>query len=299
MFRDSSRSRLTLLALVAAAVVLLVLDGRAGTDPVVGTARAGAELAFAPIAGGVSRVAEPVAAVYEGVRQGPEAAERIAELEEANAELESELRSAELDEGRAEQLDDLLHLSGLGEYEIVPAQAITHVTSQGYEHTVTLDVGTGSGIEKDMTVVNGQGLVGKVVQAGQRTSTVRLATDHDSSVGARLEGSGKIGVAGGARVPGGPEADLTYELFDMEAPIEPGDRIVTLGSHEGAPFVPGVPIGTVEEVHVSPGALSRIAAIEPAVDHASLDAVGVVVGGPDDDPRDSLLPPEPDPEGDR
>ncbi|WP_017577976.1 rod shape-determining protein MreC [Nocardiopsis kunsanensis] len=299
MFRDSPRSRLILLALVAAAVVLLVLDGRAGTDPVTGTARAGAELAFAPIAGGVSRVTAPVATAYEAVRQGPEAAERIAELEEANAELESELRSAELDQGRAEQLDDLLHLSGLGGYEIVPARAVTHVTAQGYEHTATLDVGTASGVEKDMTVVNGQGLVGKVVQAGKRTSTVQLATDHDSSVGARLEGSGKIGVAGGAQVPGGPEADLTYELFDMEARIEPGDRIVTLGSHEGVPFVPGVPVGTVEEVHVSPGALSRVAAVEPAVDHASLDTVGVVVGGPEDDPRDSLLPPEPDPEGDR
>lgn len=299
MLRDSSRSRLTLLALVAAAVVLMALDGRTGSDPVTGSARAGAELAFAPIAGGMTRVIEPVAAVYEGIRQGPEAAERIAELEEANAELESELRSAQLDEGRAEQLDDLLHLSSLGEYEIVPAQAITHVTAQGYEHTATLDVGTDSGVEKNMTVVNGQGLVGKVIQAGARTSTVRLATDHNSSVGARLEGSGKIGVAGGARVPGAPDADLTYELFDMEARIEPGDRIVTLGSHEGVPFVPGVPIGTVEEVHVSPGALSRTMAIEPAVDRAALDAVGVVVGGPAEDPRDSLLPPKPDPEGDR
>ncbi|MBE2998490.1 rod shape-determining protein MreC [Nocardiopsis sp. HNM0947] len=299
MFRDSSRSRLTLLALVAAAVVLLALDGRPGSDPVTGTARAGAELAFAPVAGGVGHVADPVTGLYQGIKEGPEAADRIAELEEANAELESELEAAALDEDRADQLDDLLHLSGLGEYEIVPARAITHVTSQGYAHTATLDAGTRSGVEKNMTVVNGQGLVGKVTEAGPRTSTVLLTTDHNSSVGARLEGSGKIGVAGGGKVPGAPEADLTYELFDMETQIEPGDRIVTLGSHDGAPFVPGVPIGTVEEVHVSPGALSRVASIEPAVDHASLDTVGVVVDSPAGDPRDSLLPPKPDREEDR
>lgn len=92
---------------------------------------------------------------------------------------------------------------------------------------------------------------------------------------------------------------MTLELFDLEVPVEQGDRVVTLGSHEGAPFVPGVPIGTVEEVQVAPGALSRIARLTPAVDFAALDVVGVVVQGPAEDPRDSVLPPEPDPEGDQ
>lgn len=298
MFRDSSKSRLILAVLVAVAVALLVVDARSGSHPVTSVARAGGEFAFAPVAAGVSWASAPVVDLYEGMRQGPESAERIAELEEANAELEDELDAARLDEGRADQLEDMLHLSGLGGYEIVPAQAVTRVTSQGYAHTVTLDVGTDSGVAPNMTVVNGDGLVGRVVDAGPRTATVLLAVDGTSAVGARLEATRKIGVVNGGALPGGPEAEMTYELFDMEAPVEPGDRVVTLGSHEGAPFVPGVPIGSVEEVQVSPGALSRIASIAPAVDFASLDLVGVVVAGPAEDPRDSVLPPEPDPEED-
>ena len=299
MFRDSTRSRLTLLVLVVVCVALLVLDTRPGPDPLTAAGRAAGEVVFAPAAAGAGRAGGPAASLYEKLAQGPEAVDRVAELEAANAELESELQAARIDEARADQLEDLLHLSGLGGYEIVPAQAVTRTTSRGYAHAVTLDVGTASGVRTDMTVVNGDGLVGRVVEAGPRTSTVLLATDGTSAVGARLAETRKIGVVNGGSVPGGAESDLGFELFDMEAPVESGDRVVTLGSHEGAPFVPGVPVGTVQDVQVSPGALSRIARITPAVDFASLDVVGVVVAGPAEDPRDSVLPPEPDPEEDR
>ena len=298
MLRDGTRSRITLTVLVALSVVLLVLDGRPGRDPLTSAARAGGELVFAPAAAGVGYAAAPISDLYDTVRRAPGAADRIAELEAANAELEAELHAARLDEGRAERLGELLHLSGLGGYEIVPAQAVTRTTPRGYADVATIDAGTESGIGTDMTVVNGQGLVGRVIEAGPRTATVLLATDVTSAVGARLESTRKIGVVTGGSVPGGPEADLTLELFDMEAPVEAGDRLVTLGSHEGAPFVPGVPIGTVEDVQAAPGALSRIAALAPAVDFTSLDLVGVVVAGPAEDPRDSVLPPKPDePEG--
>ncbi len=294
MLRDSPRSRVTLAVLVALAVVLLVLDGRSGHNPVTAAARAGGELVFVPAAAAVGYAAAPLSGLYDTVRRAPGASERIAELEAANAELKGELHAARLDEGRAENLDDLLHLSGLGGYEIVPAQAVTRTTPRGYADVATIDAGTESGVHADMTVVNGQGLVGRVIDAGPRTATVLLATDVTSAVGARLESTRKIGVVTGGTVPGGPEADLTLELFDMEAPVEAGDRLVTLGSHEGAPFVPGVPIGTVEEVQVAPGALSRLGVLAPAVDFASLDLVGVVVAGPAEDPRDSVLPPKPD-----
>jgi rod shape-determining protein MreC len=294
MFRDSRRSRLLLAALVALAVALLVLDARPGTNPVTSAARTGGEAVFAPAAAGVSWAAAPVAGLYEGLGRGSGSAERIAELEQANAELEDELRAARIDKERAEQLDEMLGLSGLGGYEVVPAQAVTRVTARGYADTVTIDTGTDSGVRPDMTVVNGSGLVGKVIEAGPGTATVMLATDVNSAVGARLEATRKIGVVRGGTVPGGPDAEMTLELFDLQAPVEAGDRLVTLGSHEGAPFVPGVPIGTVEEVQVAPGALSRLARIAPAVDFSSLDVVGVVVKGPEEDPRDSVLPPRPD-----
>ena len=51
-----------------------------------------------------------------------------------------------------------------------------------------------------MTVLNGDGLVGRVKTVGPTTSTVLLAVDPESSVGVRLEGSMEVGFTTGQGV---------------------------------------------------------------------------------------------------
>ena len=46
-----------------------------------------------------------------------------------------------------------------------------------------------------MTVLNGDGLVGRVTTVGPSTATVLLAIDPDSTVGTRLEESMELGFA--------------------------------------------------------------------------------------------------------
>jgi rod shape-determining protein MreC len=291
MPRGAPKARLALGVLVAASVALIVLDSRDGVNPVTGAARLAGETAFAPLSAGVSALSGPMSGALDTVAAAPGAADRIAELEKANQDLRAELAARDRDAGRSAQLGDLLRLSGLGGYEIVPAQAVTRVSPRGYADAVTLDVGTRDGVAEDMTVINGDGLVGRVVQAGRSTSTVLLITDGASAVGARLEGSREIGVADGGSGFLGDGAPLRFELMSADARVKEGDRVVTLGSHDGTPFVPGVPVGTVTEVEKTPGAITRTADLEPAVDIGTLDVVGVVVGGPPEDPRDSVLPP--------
>ena len=87
---------------------------------------------------------------------------------------------------------------------------------------------------------------------------------------------------------------MTLELFAPNTPVRVGDRLVSFGSPGTRPFVPGVPLGVVTEVDVTPGALKRTARVRPYVGFTSLDVVGVVVeplrGA---DPRDRLLPATP------
>ncbi|ASU84825.1 rod shape-determining protein MreC [Nocardiopsis gilva YIM 90087] len=292
MGRGTSRSRLALL--LAIALALIILDSRDGDNPVSAVARAAGDAVFAPVSAGVSVVGGPFKGTYRTLVAAPGAQDRIAELEAENAELSARLDDRERDDRRAQDLERLLGLSGRGRYEIVPAQAVTQVTSRGLASAVTIDVGTRDGVHSDMTVLNGDGLVGRVTRAGKDTSTVLLLTDASSAVGARLEGSQRIGVAEGGSRSIGDSVPLRFELMDADAQVQEGDRIVTLGSHDGAPYVPGVPIGTVTNVRDTPGALSRIADVDPAADVAALDIVGVVVAGPEKDPRDSVLPPEPE-----
>jgi rod shape-determining protein MreC len=144
-----------------------------------------------------------------------------------------------------------------------------------------------------MTVLNGDGLIGRVVRAGARASTVVLLTDPASSAGARLEGGGEIGVVNGLGQNGDESRLIRFRLLDSSAPLVPGHRIVSFGSQDGAPYVAGVPIGVIERVEATAGELTRVAYARPYADFTALDVVGVVVRGPQRDPRDSVLPPAP------
>ena len=76
-----------------------------------------------------------------------------------------------------------------------------------------------------MTVLNGDGLVGRVTTVGPSTATVLLANDPDFTVGTRMEGNRELGFATGR----GGNA-LTVQLLNGKAKVKEGDRLVTFGS---------------------------------------------------------------------
>ena len=79
-----------------------------------------------------------------------------------------------------------------------------------------------------MTVLNGDGLVGRVVRTTQATATVLLIGDRNSTVGGRLNASMALGFVSGRGEVGA--ALLDYKLVDLKARPKVGDRIVTWGS---------------------------------------------------------------------
>ena len=181
----------------------------------------------------------------------------------------------------------MLRVAALGRYTVVPAQVVAVSIGQDLSWTVTLDAGSRDGIKPDETVLNGDGLVGRVVSVSRYSCTVVLLVDATSSVGTRLAGSMEIGVTSGDGLH--PDA-LDMQLFDPFADVKVGERVVTYGSVNYRPFVPGVPIGTVTAVQGVKGQSGRIAVIQPFVDIYRLDLVGVVVVPPRTDPRDAVLP---------
>ncbi|MEV0385157.1 rod shape-determining protein MreC [Nonomuraea sp. NPDC050643] len=200
---------------------------------------------------------------------------RLAELEEENARLRADLTASgtraagglSAGPGASAGLS-----AAAGRHRGVAA----HVVGFGRDRSVTIDAGSVSGVLRDVTVLNADGLVGKVSWAGPATASVTLITDAASSVGARMAGSGELGV-----VTGLPrEGMLRLSLFDPHAPLTAGDRVVTLGSAGGRPYVAGVPIGTVTAIEEVPGATARSALVRPAARLSALDLVAVLVPPP-------------------
>lgn len=277
--------------LLVTSVSLITIDYRGGDRSPLDGLRSLAAAVFGPVEQVAAAIAGPVSDAVDSVSRLGEGSDEVDRLRRENEELTRRLRTSKLDRNRAAELDELLRLAGAGRYRVVPAQVIAIGSAQSFSWTVTIDAGTGDGIHPDMTVLNGDGLVGRVKTAGPSTATVLLAVDPDSSVGVRLEGSMEVGFTTGQGI--GDGGDLDLRLLDGQSTVVRGDRLVTFGSQGDTPYVPGVPVGVVRSVQGTPGSQTRTAVVDPYVDFTALDLVGVVVEPPRKDPRDAVLPPRP------
>ncbi|MGW2376866.1 MULTISPECIES: rod shape-determining protein MreC [Kitasatospora] len=286
--RDTRESRLLLILLVAVAFALITVDIKGGEDSPLGPARHAAAGVLGPVERGAASVVDPVANTVRAFRDAATDSGRTDQLARENTELRQKLASSDMAAGRTKQLDDLLRTAGAGGYTVKAAQVIAIGPAQGFSWTITIDAGSDDGLTRDMTVINGQGLVGRVTTVAPTTATVLLASDPGFSAGTRLEGSGEIGFASG-----GGDSPMKVSLLNGKAQVKNGDRLVTFGSQSGRPFVPGVPVGKVIEVQANAGQLTKTILVEPFVQFTRLDLVGVVVVPPRTDPRDAVLPPAP------
>lgn len=276
--------------LLLTSITLITLDYRAGTGSPLGPLRKVVAAIVGPVERAAAAIVRPVRGALDDLGNLGSSKDRIKRLEEENAKLRAENNQADLYASRLREISKINHLAGLGQYRIVKAQVVALGDAVGFEYTATIDAGSKDGITPDLTVINGDGLVGRVKTVGRDTSTILLAIDPVSTVFARLEGSLKIGT-----LTGRGRADLSFELLDANARVRAGDRLVTFGSRGKGPFVAEVPIGAISAVETTPGALTRSAKVKPFVDFTALDYVAVVLESPREIPRDSVLPPRPKP----
>ncbi|GLZ07693.1 rod shape-determining protein MreC [Actinomadura sp. NBRC 104412] len=294
--KDTRRTRVVLGVLLVVALTMITVDYRGGANsPLRGLRGLGAAV-FGPVERASAAVVRPIGGTFDAITDAPGERRRADRLERENQRLREQLRAGRLDRDRAAQLQRLLGTAGIGGYKIVAAHVIS--AGQGYEDTVTLDVGSTSGVRPDMTVMSAEGLVGRVTRVGPHTATVLLATDVTSTVGSRLEASREIGLVQGRGrrgLGGGGTTPMRFQMLNANAPLQVGQRLVTLGSQGERPYVPGVPIGVIERIDAPSGGLIRTAYIRPFTNFTSLDVVAVVVAPPKADPRDAVLPPRPSP----
>ncbi|GAA5078546.1 rod shape-determining protein MreC [Thermocatellispora tengchongensis] len=288
--RDTRRTRLILGTLLVTALVVMTVDHRTGDLSPFGPLKGVGSTVFGAVEQAGAAVIRPVGDFAQAIVEAPAAQRRIERLTAENDRLRAELAAQRLDKARSAELRSVLGLAGRGQYRIVAAQVVARRGVPGFEDAIEIDAGSDDGVRPQMTVLNGQGLVGRVVWAGPRTSTVVLLSDPASSAGARLEDRKEIGVVSGL---GDGGRLVRFRLLDSTAPLAAGARIVSFGSDRNAPYVPGVPVGVIERVESTPGELTRVAYARPYADLSALDVVGVVVEAPPRNPRDSVLPPRP------
>ncbi|HZJ04754.1 MAG TPA: rod shape-determining protein MreC [Nocardioidaceae bacterium] len=271
-------SRTVLILLLLASFTVITLDVRGGDDSPVEPLRSAAGDVFGPVEEATATVVRPFQAVPEFLRTTGALRTDLERLEAENSALRGQVATSVVDRNRADELDGLLESSRSTGYALVPARVIAIGPAQSFSSTVTIDAGTRSGVHPDMTVLNNDGLVGRVLRADRSTATVLLIVDAESVVGGRLGSSMEVGFLRGRGVVGN-KGRLDLDLVDNAVTPGRDDILVTWGSMNDAPYVSGIPIGRVTSVFSSPRQLSKQAVIDPLVDFSALDLVGVVVKG--------------------
>jgi len=198
-----------------------------------------------------------------------------AENERLHLELEAMTRKyTDLAEREIEnqRLKELLAFKESSSFNTVVASVIGRSTSQWY-NTVTLNRGTSDGVQKDMPVVTGKGLVGKIVSATPNTSSVLLFIDPDCGVGGYIQRTRDFGVVLGRT---GTNRDVDMRMFAQDCEVSVGDIVLTSGL--GDVFPAEIPIGVVTEVSKAEYGLTTYAKVSPYVDFDRLEDVLIIVG---------------------
>jgi rod shape-determining protein MreC len=285
--RDTRRGRIVLAMLLVGGFALVTLDspadrtGSAGLERV----RRFGQYVFGPVEQVADRGLRDIGGLFAGWGHSEADQRRIAQLNAQVKSLNGQLARIKDARVRVAQLDKLLRLTSASALTTVPARLVALAPGQDGTWSATLDSGSGDGIGVGESVINGDGLVGHTTNVGPYSATVVLAVDPNSTVGVRLADSGAIGIATGADAH-----TLRVEFLDPRLQVKRGERLVTLGSPGGVPYIPGVPVGTVRSVVSTPGALTRTVMVTPYANVTSLDTLAVVVQPPRSDPRPAMPP---------
>lgn len=285
MFRDSRRVRQLLLLMILTSITLITIDYRGGANSPFRGLRRSAGTFFGPIERGVSSALRPVGDLLSTLGNVRNVDRELKALKAERAAVEGQKRTNEDKDRQYEEMRRLLKLLDKGQYVSIPTHVIAAAPTN-FTWTVTIDAGSNRGVRKDQTVLNSSGLVGRVIEVSKFTSTVLLAIDVKSTVGARLSYTGETG-----RVKGNGPGEMLFEVTPATAEVRRSQPIVTAGST----FVQGVPIGEVVTTRAAPGATSRSVTVRPYVDFEKLDLVAVVVKPARKSDPDVLVPANPSP----
>jgi rod shape-determining protein MreC len=276
---DRRSVRSLLIALVLACATLATLDSQGGPDradsPLEPARRAVGEL-VGPLETAAARAVTPFTAVPGWFRTHDSLREDVDALAADNAALRRQVETQDFDRNRLAEYDGLTAAAESAGYALVPTRVVGMGPAQSFSRAITIDAGSRAGVAPDMTVVNNDGLVGRVLRVTRTTATVLLVLDGDSVVGGRIGSSLEAGFLRGRGVLG-DDGRLDLELVDQTVVPAEGDTVVSWGSEDGAPYVAGIPIGRVTQVFTNVRESTQRAVIEPFVDFSSLDLVGVVV----------------------
>lgn len=145
--------------------------------------------------------------------------------------------------------------------------------SDNWFNTFTIDKGENDGIEVDMNVIEGGGLVGRVTSVGPNYAIVEsIINDNNNVSGMLIDTGDNCMISGDIKLMDSGLIRLKY--FKKDVVVRDGDKIVT--SNISDKYLEGILIGYVKDVTLDANNLTQSGYIVPVVDFAHLQEVLII-----------------------
>lgn len=164
--------------------------------------------------------------------------------------------------------------STLSSYKKVNATVINRNVGSWY-NTLTIDKGSKSGIKNGMAVVVSEGLIGKIINVSNFSSTVKLlSTDELSNKISVKINSGDKSIYGLLSKYDGEKGAYLIEGISDSSEIKEDSEVVTTGLSEIFPS--GILIGKVKKIVYDEYELAKVVMVTPSVNFNDLSIVTVL-----------------------
>jgi len=189
------------------------------------------------------------------------------------SQTELELRNARQVVDENDRLRGLLNLKEQKTFNQVAASVIARDSSVWF-NTIMIDRGSASGIELNMPVVTGSGIVGRIISVGPWTAQVMMITDEKAAAGAIIGGLGASGALGSVRGLGESNLIEMNYVSGLQK-VEVGDYILTTG--QDGIYPPGLNVGEVVQVKAGTATQAHEILIRPSAKLDQLKEVAVLL----------------------
>ena len=162
----------------------------------------------------------------------------------------------------------------LTDYEYLNATVTSRSVGYWY-NTITINKGSYNGIKKDMVVINGKGLIGRVIKTSTFTSDVRLITTSETNNKISVHiSNGDTNLYGLINNYNYNDNLLEVEGISNTKDVNIGDYVYTSGL--GGVFPSGILIGTVTDITTDSYDLAKIIKVKPSADFSNINYVSVL-----------------------
>ena len=289
------RRRAVLVALIVVSLVLLSSHFTEAESGPLHTIQGGIAAVLSPVGEVAERALKPARDLVNWFDETFEARGENEQLREEVADLRQQVAGAQDAVGANAEFEKMLELDrsvALGEFDPVTARVVGRSPTVWFS-TVTIDQGSGSGVERNDAVINADGLVGRIRDVNGGSALVELITDPDNAVSAEvlptadpedavasaLASENPTGIV--APVAGNPE-DLLLDFVDEQEPIEESQILITAGWSNGtlsSAYPPGIPIGRVTQAEAGEQEEFQRIHVAPFADLRDIEYVQVLTGG--------------------